>query len=89
MIDGEDEFPLNSEFSSDNDDDGIPDSVDVYGDNDSDELGDIPDIDDDNDGISDVAENVFVTFYKDFSISINIMELKLENEVLQQEIQKD
>jgi gliding motility-associated-like protein len=70
VIDGEDEFPLNPNFSSDNDDDGIPDQVDVYGDNDSDELGDIPDIDDDNDGISDVAENVFVTFYKDHKISI-------------------
>ena len=35
IIDGEDEFPLNAEFTSDNDDDGIPDSVDVYGDNDS------------------------------------------------------
>ena len=70
VIDGEDEFPLDPNFSSDNDDDGIPDAVDVYGDNDSDELGDIPDIDDDNDGISDVAENVFVTFYKDHKISI-------------------
>ena len=37
-----------------------------------DELGDIPDIDDDNDGISDVAENVFVTYYQDFNISIGI-----------------
>ena len=64
IIDGEDEFPLNAEFTSDNDDDGIPDEVDVYGDNDSDDLGDIPDIDDDNDGISDVSENVFVTFYQ-------------------------
>ena len=71
IIDGKDEFPLNPNFSSDNDDDGIPDEVDVYGDNDSDELGDIPDIDDDNDGISDVAENVFITFYKDHKISIN------------------
>ena len=71
MIDGEDEFPLDPNFSSDNDDDGIPDAVDVYGDNDSDELGDIPDIDDDNDGISDVAENVFVTYYQDYKISIN------------------
>ncbi|MDC0875224.1 gliding motility-associated C-terminal domain-containing protein, partial [Flavobacteriaceae bacterium] len=70
IIDGKDEFPLNPEFSTDNDDDGIPDEVDVYGDNDSDELGDIPDIDDDNDGISDVAENVFITFYKDHKISI-------------------
>jgi hypothetical protein len=70
IIDGQDEFPLNAEFSSDNDDDGIPDEVDVYGDNDSDDLGDIPDIDDDNDGISDVAENVFVTYYEDHSISI-------------------
>ncbi|MDA8658167.1 Ig-like domain-containing protein [Flavobacteriaceae bacterium] len=70
VIDGEDEFPLDPNYSSDNDDDGIPDAVDVYGDNDSDELGDIPDIDDDNDGISDVAENVFVTFYKDHKISI-------------------
>ena len=43
---------------------------DESGDNDSDELGDIPDIDDDNDGISDVAENVFITFYKDHKISI-------------------
>ena len=71
IIDGIDEFPLNSNFSNDNDDDGIPDEVDVYGDNDSDELGDIPDIDDDNDGISDVAENVFITFYKDHKVSIN------------------
>ncbi|MDA8644650.1 hypothetical protein N9L50_05105, partial [Flavobacteriaceae bacterium] len=70
IIDGKDEFPLNPNFSNDNDDDGIPDEVDVYGDNDSDELGDIPDIDDDNDGISDVAENVFITFYKDHKISI-------------------
>ena len=70
IIDGQDEFPLNSEFSSDNDDDGIPDEVDVYGDNDSDDLGDIPDIDDDNDGISDVAENVFVTYYEDHTISV-------------------
>ena len=59
---GEDEFPLNAEFSSDNDDDGIPDSVDVYGDNDSDDLGDIPDIDDDNDGISDVCGECFCHF---------------------------
>ncbi|MDA9003231.1 gliding motility-associated C-terminal domain-containing protein [Flavobacteriaceae bacterium] len=70
IFDGKDEFPLNPNFSNDNDDDGIPDEVDVYGDNDSDELGDIPDIDDDNDGISDVAENVFITFYKDHKISI-------------------
>ena len=72
IIDGEDEFPLNAEYSSDNDNDGIPDEVDVYGDNDSDDLGDVPDIDDDNDGVTDVAENVFVTFYQDFNISIGI-----------------
>ena len=72
VIDGEDDFPLNAEFTSDNDGDGIPDQIDVYGDNDSDELGDIPDIDDDNDGLSDVAENVFVTFYQDHKISIGI-----------------
>ena len=71
ILDGEDDFPLNEEYSSDNDADGIPDEVDVYGDNDSDGLGDIPDIDDDNDGISDVAENVFVTYYQGHSISIN------------------
>ena len=78
IIDGIDEFPLNPNFSNDNDDDGIPDEVDVYGDNDSDELGDIPDIDDDNDGISDVAENVFITFYKDHKISINSSGTKAE-----------
>ena len=72
IIDGEDEFPLNAEFTSDNDDDGIPDEVDVYGDNDSDDLGDVPDIDDDNDGISDVSENVFVTYYQFHNISIGI-----------------
>ena len=70
IIDGEDDFPLDPNFSSDNDGDGIPDEVDVYGDNDSDELGDIPDIDDDNDGVSDVSENVFVTFYQDHQIAI-------------------
>ena len=72
VIDGEDDFPLNAEFTSDNDGDGIPDEIDVYGDNDSDDLGDIPDIDDDNDGLSDVAENVFVTFYQNHKISIGI-----------------
>ena len=71
VIDGEDAFPLDATYSTDNDNDGIPDPIDVYGDNDSDELGDVPDIDDDNDGISDVAENVFVTYYQDYKISIN------------------
>ncbi|MGB1979789.1 MAG: BspA family leucine-rich repeat surface protein [Flavobacteriaceae bacterium] len=71
VLDGEDDFPLNSNFESDNDADGIPDEVDVYGDNDSDELGDIPDIDDDNDGTIDVAENVFVTYYQNHKIVLS------------------
>ena len=70
VIDGEDDFPLDPKYSSDNDGDGIPDEVDVYGDNDSDDLGDVPDIDDDNDGITDVAENVFITYYQNYKISI-------------------
>ena len=70
VIDGEDDFPLDPNYSSDNDGDGIPDEVDVYGDNDSDDLGDVPDIDDDNDGITDVAENVFITYYQNYKISI-------------------
>jgi gliding motility-associated-like protein len=71
VLDGQDAFPLNDQFSEDNDNDGIPDEVDIYGDNDSDALGDIPDIDDDNDGIVDVAENVFITFFQDHFISVN------------------
>jgi gliding motility-associated-like protein len=71
VLDGEDDFPLNSNFESDNDGDGIPDEVDIYGDNDSDELGDIPDIDDDNDGTIDVAENVFVTYYQNHKIVLS------------------
>ena len=66
IIDGEDEFPLNAEFSTDNDDDGIPDSVDVYGDHDSDGVSDIPDIDDDNDGVYDFNEDEFVTIYQPY-----------------------
>jgi gliding motility-associated-like protein len=66
VIDGEDEFPLNAEFSSDNDDDGIPDSVDVYGDHDSDGISDVPDIDDDNDGVYDFNEDEFVTIYQPY-----------------------
>ncbi len=71
VIDGEDDFPLDPNFSNDNDSDGIPDQVDIYGDNDSDELGDIPDIDDDNDGTVDVDENVFITFYQNHKIVVS------------------
>ena len=71
VLDGEDDFPLNSNFESDNDKDGIPDEIDVYGDNDSDELGDIPDIDDDNDGTIDVDENVFLTYYQNYKIVVS------------------
>ena len=71
ILDGEDDFPFNPNFTNDNDFDGIPDEVDVYGDNDSDDLGDIPDVDDDNDGTLDVDENVFITFYRDHKIVIN------------------
>ena len=71
VIDGEDDFPLDPNFSNDNDSDGIPDQVDIYGDNDSDELGDIPDIDDDNDGTADVDENVFITYYQNHKIVVS------------------
>ena len=46
--------PTKLSFSGDFDDDGIVDGIDL---------------DDDNDGITDVAENVFITYYKNYKIS--------------------